>query len=55
MTTFQNYDDAMNWLKINGRDNARPCDKLEIVEIEKAKWAIAIKFKVSGLLVGYAS
>ena len=55
MTTFTDFDEAVRWTRMNGRDNCRPCDRLEIVKIDDKKFAVAIKFKSSGDLVGYAS
>ena len=53
--TFRSYDDALIWSRIHGHENCRPCDRLEIIEVGKHAYMIAIRMKWSGKFVGYAT
>lgn len=54
MAMFRSFDDALAWAKMHGRDNCRPCDKWNIVELDCKMFAVEIVFRSSGDRVGYA-
>jgi len=55
--TFNSYESALKWAMVHGRENCRPCDRWFIVVDEahvRRQWRVAIAFKSSGKLIGYA-
>lgn len=53
MTTFRSFEEAIRWAMINGRDNCLPCHEWKIEQVRN-EYAVAVRYRASGELVGYA-
>lgn len=53
--SFRNFEQALKWAFQNGGDNCLPCHKWSIEQRTDNTYAVAIRYRASGQLVGYAS
>lgn len=52
--SFRTYCEAIDWAFRHGRDNCLPCHRWEIEQIDRDTFAVAIRYRASNQLVGYA-
>ena len=53
MITFKDFNEAIRWAMINGRDNCLPCHKWSIEQVDKNEFAVAVHYRASNDFVGY--
>ena len=51
---FRTYCEAIEWAFKYGKENCLPCHKWQVEQLDRDLYAVAIRYRASNQLVGYA-